>query len=267
MHSRALPTICLWPTGNFQGGYNFLNLVSGYVIKQRALHELPAPDSIIDRVMALAATSGVSSNLVFTDRCQVPFSWSNNEVEPPPVHLTQMFLLSFRGWHSNDIFQLHLSHQPYQTRLGTVSGWCSRERKCGVYWTSTSSTRSYQYWQLRGHTYPVNIPNTTPTTTWTTCCFPTSFGKAATSPTSSQYPSRVHRPPQHLAQDYLFTTVAKEHKQPPEHPNQTAGRTVINLAIEDECMMAQVCHYVMTHTANSLYCTQNIKPKKKRYSL
>jgi hypothetical protein len=32
-------------------------------------------------------------------------------------------------------------------------------------------------------------------------------------------------------------------------------------------MMAQVCHYVMTHTANSLYCTQNIKPKKKRYSL
>jgi hypothetical protein len=26
--------------------------------------------------------------------------------------------------------------------------------------------------------------------------------------------------------------------------------------------MAQVCHYVMTHTANSLYCAQDIKPKK-----
>ena len=33
MHSRALLTICLGPTGNFQGSYNFLNLVSGLVIK------------------------------------------------------------------------------------------------------------------------------------------------------------------------------------------------------------------------------------------
>jgi uncharacterized protein (UPF0332 family) len=32
-------------------------------------------------------------------------------------------------------------------------------------------------------------------------------------------------------------------------------------------MMAQLCHYAMTHTANSLYCTEDIKPKKKQYSL
>ncbi len=31
--------------------------------------------------------------------------------------------------------------------------------------------------------------------------------------------------------------------------------------------MAQLCHYVMTHTANSLYYAQNIKPKKKQYTL
>jgi len=31
--------------------------------------------------------------------------------------------------------------------------------------------------------------------------------------------------------------------------------------------MAHVCHYVMTHTANALYCVQDIKPKKKQYSL
>jgi hypothetical protein len=84
---------------------------------------------------------------------------------------------------------------------------------------------------------------------------------------SSRYPSRVRRPPQHLAQDYLFTTVAKEHKQPPEHSYQTAGGTVMDLALKDECIMAQVCHYAMTHTANALYCAQDVKPKKNQYSL
>ena len=85
MHSRSLPTICLGPTGNFQGSYNFLNLVSGLVIKRRAFHELPAPDSIIARVTALATTSGVSCDLVFADRRRVPFSWSTTHVDPPPV--------------------------------------------------------------------------------------------------------------------------------------------------------------------------------------
>jgi len=91
MHSCALPTICLGPTGNFQGSYHFLNLVSGLVIKWRAFHELPAPDSIIDHVMALAATSGVSSDLIFAYRHQVPFSWSNNEKEPPPVQPVALY--------------------------------------------------------------------------------------------------------------------------------------------------------------------------------
>jgi hypothetical protein len=60
MHSRALPAICLGPTENFQGSYDFLNLVTGLVIKRRAFHEIPAPDSIIAHVTALATTSGVS---------------------------------------------------------------------------------------------------------------------------------------------------------------------------------------------------------------
>ena len=83
----------------------------------------------------------------------------------------------------------------------------------------------------------------------------------------SHYPSHGRHPPQHLAHDYLFITVAEECKQPPEHPYHTAGGTVVNLAIKDEYLMAQVCHYVMTHTANALYCAQDIKPKKKQYSL
>ena len=41
----------------------------------------------------------------------------------------------------------------------------------------------------------------------------------------------------------------------------------MDLALKDECIMAQVCHYVMTHTANALYCAQDVKPKKNQYSL
>ena len=81
-----------------------------------------------------------------------------------------------------------------------------------------------------------------------------------------RYPTQIRRTPQHL-QDYVFTRVAEEHNQPPERPYQTAGGNVVNLAITDECMMAQICHYVMTHTADSLYCAKSIKPKKKQYSL
>ena len=35
MRSRALLTICLGPTGNFQGSYHFLNLLSGLIIKHQ----------------------------------------------------------------------------------------------------------------------------------------------------------------------------------------------------------------------------------------
>jgi hypothetical protein len=41
--SRALPAICLGPTGNFQGSYHFLNLVTGSLIKRQTFDELLAP--------------------------------------------------------------------------------------------------------------------------------------------------------------------------------------------------------------------------------
>jgi hypothetical protein len=85
MRSRALPAICLGPTGNLQGRYHFLNLVTGSVIKPRTFDELPVPQSIIDHVTALAAKSGVSSNLIFADSCRVPFEWSTKHASVPPI--------------------------------------------------------------------------------------------------------------------------------------------------------------------------------------
>jgi hypothetical protein len=85
-------------------------------------------------------------------------------------------------------------------------------------------------------------------------------------PAPSRYPTQTQCTPQHL-QDYVSTTVAEEHNQPLECPYQTAGGTVVDLAITDEYMMTQICHYVMTHTEDSLLCAKSINPKKKQYSL
>ncbi len=79
MQSRALPTICLGPTGNFQGSYHFLNLLTGLVIKHCACFELPAPQSVIDRVTTLALKLGVSRELIFANRNCIPFSWSTTD--------------------------------------------------------------------------------------------------------------------------------------------------------------------------------------------
>jgi hypothetical protein len=78
MQSRALPTICLGPTGNFQGSYHFLNLLTGLVIKRHIFFELPAPQSVIDRVTMPTLKSGAPRELIFANRNHIPFSWSTN---------------------------------------------------------------------------------------------------------------------------------------------------------------------------------------------
>jgi len=84
MKTRGLPAICLGPTGNIQGTYSFLSLVSGLVIKHRQFDEMSAPDSVINRVTALAGAKGISSRLVFADQHKQPFNWLDNTVPPSP---------------------------------------------------------------------------------------------------------------------------------------------------------------------------------------
>ena len=272
MHSRSLPAICLGPTGNFQGSYNFLNLVSGLVIKRRAFHELPAPDSIIARVTALATTSGVSSDLVFADRRRVPFSWSTTPVVPPPVQPMAPYPDV-----STEIPGVTLArHTPplHQPTNVTEPNWEQLADDAA----DNANLEFTDFLPPPPEVINIDDEEITPTPFTSQLPHQPKIEPPPASPppletqapslqTQTRYPSRIRRPPQHLAQDYLFTTVAEENKQPPEHSYQTAGGTVVDLALKDECMMAQVCHYVMTHTANSLYCAQDIKPKKKQYSL
>ncbi len=48
----------------------------GLVIKRSAFFELPAPQSVIDRVATLALKSGVPRELIFANRNRIPLSWS-----------------------------------------------------------------------------------------------------------------------------------------------------------------------------------------------
>ncbi len=75
MTTRGTPAICLGPTGNFQGTYNFLSLVIEQVIQCHHFGELLAPDAVIARVSELAKHLGVTRNLVFAGRHCVPFGW------------------------------------------------------------------------------------------------------------------------------------------------------------------------------------------------
>ena len=78
--------------------------------------------------------------------------------------------------------------------------------------------------------------------------------------------TRLRKPPQRF-QDYVFITIAEEKHLPPPPPYHTAGGTDVDITIQDERVMAMVCHYVLTHTATSLQLAAQGHPTKKQYSL
>jgi len=90
MKPCTILAICLGPTGNIQGTYSFLNLLTGLMIKRRCFTELPAPDSVIDRVVALADNNGVSRNFVFANRHDNPCAWPNNSPDSEGLDPTPM---------------------------------------------------------------------------------------------------------------------------------------------------------------------------------
>ena len=73
--------------------------------------------------------------------------------------------------------------------------------------------------------------------------------------------------PCHLDDCHIFTTIAEEKQQPPNHPYHTTGGNTVDLAIHDKLHMAHLCHYVMVHTATSLALSRQGQPTKKQCGL
>jgi hypothetical protein len=55
MISRTVGAIALGPTGNIQGTYKFMSLLTGKLIKARAFTPLPMPEEVIKQVEEMAA--------------------------------------------------------------------------------------------------------------------------------------------------------------------------------------------------------------------
>ena len=65
---RMVGAICIGPSGNIQGLYDFLNLCTTKKIVRQSWTPLPMPQEVIDRVNALGKKDGVPSQPTFFDR-------------------------------------------------------------------------------------------------------------------------------------------------------------------------------------------------------
>lgn len=70
MRARTIGALDLRPTGNIQGGYYFLSLLTGRRINRRHATPLPMPDDVITRIHDMAKTNPVG--LDYRDRTKQP---------------------------------------------------------------------------------------------------------------------------------------------------------------------------------------------------
>ena len=83
---RTTPAIALGPTGNFEGAYRFLSLLTGKEITRRDWTELPVTASIIARVHELADDERDDEDAAPID--PFTFEWAPNRAiadVPPPL--------------------------------------------------------------------------------------------------------------------------------------------------------------------------------------
>lgn len=73
MGARTLGAIALYPNNNAQGGFYFMNLLTGQRIARQHWDELPVPDIVISRVRSLARRAKSRGHLIFTHRDGTPF--------------------------------------------------------------------------------------------------------------------------------------------------------------------------------------------------
>lgn len=68
LNTRTIGAIALRPTGNHQGGYYFMSLVTGRVVNRLHATKLPMPIEVITRVENLAIAQEMSTTLAFGNR-------------------------------------------------------------------------------------------------------------------------------------------------------------------------------------------------------
>ena len=284
MKTRGMPSICLGPTGNRQGTYNFLSLTTGLVTKRRQFDEMPAPESVIQRVNSLSSSNSVSSTLVFADRHRVPYAWPDNTTDSD-AGLDPTPIASYPDVPAEMPGILLERHQPTSTTSRDVAAhilpssddidWSKLADEAITNADLTTvdhlppppdvfeiSDDDNDIYAPPTNTLPLAKPELTPIMK----VEPDPQGQLLPDGTQPRRSNRAKRPPDRF-KDYVFTTIADESHLPPPPPYRTAGGTDVNIDIQDETVMAMLCHYVMTHTATALQLAAQGQPTKRQYSL
>ena len=68
LEERAQGAICLGPTGNLQGAYNFFSLRSGKQITRGQFTVVPTPTIVIKRVTEMSLAKKQNKGLIFENR-------------------------------------------------------------------------------------------------------------------------------------------------------------------------------------------------------
>ena len=83
MQRRTHATICLGPTGNLQGSYKFFCLSTGRKLVRRNFTVIPGvPQTIIDALSRFATKENRSTGLIFKNRANENFAFTNEDLEP-----------------------------------------------------------------------------------------------------------------------------------------------------------------------------------------
>ena len=82
MQLRTRLTICLVPTGNFQGSIEFMSVETGLKIVHRNYTKLPIPDSVIKKVNLLAERDKAEMGVMVRNGNDKKSKFVNEEYDP-----------------------------------------------------------------------------------------------------------------------------------------------------------------------------------------
>ena len=264
MQTRSIPSICLGPTGNLQGSYYFFSLVTGKVIKRCNWDELPVPQSVINRVAFYAAKSTSPPDLIFADCHCHPYNWpdkiivgSDNPQSAPYPDLPA----NIPGVHiacQGNVPQQSLPPSSDEPDWAQMSDDALANADIDDMNILLPLPEVIMIDDDNDVPLPPSIKQSLEYLPKLEQTDPSSTLQVPTSPPVQRNPSHHHAPLLHLDNYHLFATVADDVHTLYPYVN-TKGQ-MVDLAIKDEHSIAQVCHYVMLHCAESTFiCNPNKK--------
>jgi hypothetical protein len=92
MESRTVGGISLGPTGNIQGSYHFLSLLTGRRIKARSFTPLPMPAEVVKKVQDMATREDEELEFLDRNKQAYPGDWMVNDDNEEEYHDANQYL-------------------------------------------------------------------------------------------------------------------------------------------------------------------------------